>query len=189
MGYKTNSALSGVVLLALFLFQRLRHRKAVIRSHGCEQAVMHQPKEPLSGFDFQLNMYTDVPYLHTLHKRYGNTYQVNSWASLPAVCTIATENVRAINNSKDFGVAPMRLTGMGYFCGPGFITTDGDVWRHARKLLKPSFELTNIRNLETLGGEVDALLEKLPKDGATVDMQARLYAMVSYPGGHEIRAY
>lgn len=158
MGYKTSSVLLGVVLLALFLFQRQRHRKVSIRSHGCEQEVIHQPKEPLYGFDFQMNMYTDIPYLYNLHKRYGNTYQVDSGVSLPAVCTIAPENLRAINKSKDFGVAPMRLPEMGYFCGAGFITTDGDAWRHSRRLLKPSFDLTNIRTLEILEGEVHTLL-------------------------------
>lgn len=181
MGFKVNSGLLGFVLLAFFLLQRQRQRKASVQSHGCEQAVMHQPKEPFSGFDFQMNMYMDIPFIYNLHQRYGNTYQVRSWVSLPTICTIAPENLRTINISKDFGVAPMRLPGMEYFCGRGFITTDGETWRHSRKLLKPSFDLSNIRDLNTLKGEVDALLQQLPKDGSTVDLQPLLYVMVSYP--------
>jgi hypothetical protein len=96
-----------------------------------------------------MKMYMSVPFLHQLHQRYGDTYQVECWVSLPTVCTIAPENLRTINMSKDFGVAPIRLPGMEYFCGRGFITTDSDTWSHSRKLLKPSFAINNIRNLIT----------------------------------------
>lgn len=180
MGYKFNSGLFGLVLfLAFFVFRLQRQRRAALRRQGCEEAVMHQPREPLWGFDFQMNMYMNIPSVYNLHRRYGNTYQVRCWASLPVVCTIAPENLRSINLSRDFGVAPMRLPGMEYFCGRGFITTDGETWRHSRKLLKPSFDLSNIRGLGPLKREVDVLLQELPRDGSTVDLQPLLYAMVS----------
>ncbi|KAK9777521.1 putative Cytochrome P450 [Seiridium cardinale] len=144
---------------------------------GCEPAGSHQAKEPFFGLDFQSNMYGDVPFLYRLHQRYSNTYQVRSWISLPTVCIIATENLRTINASKDFGVEPMRLSGLAYFCGRGFIMTDGNTWNHSRKLLKPSFDLSNIRNLTTLRREVDHLIEELPKDTSAIDLQAPLYVM------------
>ncbi|KAI5924587.1 cytochrome P450 [Camillea tinctor] len=177
MGHKLNTGLVGLALLAFLLFHRQRQRTASVQSHGCEQAVIHRPKEPFSGFDFQMRMYTEIPFLYNLHRRYGNTYQVHSWVSLPTVCTISLENIRTINTSKDFGVAPMRLPGMEYFCGRGFITTDGDTWSHSRKLLKPSLDFNNIRDLSVLEREVDALLKRLPKDGSTVDLQPLLYGM------------
>ena len=127
-------------------------------------------------------MYVAVPSVYRLHQRYGNTFQVRSLVSLPTVCTIAPENIRTINLSKDFGVAPMRFPGMGYVCGAGFITTDGETWRHSRKLLKPSFDLGNIRDLSTLEREVDTLIQKLPSDGSTVDLQPLLYVMVRHLG-------
>lgn len=70
---------------------------------------------------------------------------------------------------------------MEYFCGRGFITTDGETWKHSRNLLKPSLDLGNIRDLNILKREVDALLRQLPKDRSTVDLQPLLYVMVSYP--------
>ncbi|KAI0006873.1 cytochrome P450 [Xylariaceae sp. FL0662B] len=177
MSYAFNSGLLGLTLLIFLLFQRQRQRNASIQSHGCEPAVSHQTTEPFFGLDFQKSMYSDIPFLYRLHQRYGNTYQVRSWISPPTICTIATENVQTINTSKDFGVGPMRLPGLEYFCGRGFITTDGDTWNHSRKLLKPSFDLSNIRNLKTLKREVDGLLEKLPKDTSTIDLQPHLYVM------------
>lgn len=180
MDYKINSGVLGLIIFALLLFRRQSQRRALVRSHGCDQAVIHLSKEPFTGFDFQMRMYMDIPFLYNLHQRYGNTYQVRSWVSLPTICTVAPENLRAINHSKDFGVSPMRLPGMEYFCGHGFITTDGDTWRHSRKLLKPSFDLSNIRDLDILKEEVDTLLKQLPKDGSTVDLQPLLYVMVSH---------
>lgn len=171
MGSKVNSGLLVLAIFAVFLLRRQRRRYALAISHGCAPPVAYQPKEPLSGFDFQMRMYSHIPFLYELHQRYGETYQVRSWVSLPAICTIAPENIRAINMSKDFGVEPMRLPGLGYFCGSGFITTDGDTWKHARKLLKPSFDMSNIRDLSTLRGEVNSLLEQVPKDGSTIDLQ------------------
>lgn len=179
MEVKVISGLIALLSLAILLWQRQRQRKAVARSHGCDLVTSHQPKEPFTGFDFQMRMYSDITLLHQLHLRYGDTYQVGSWISLPPVCTTNPENVRAINLSKDFGVAPMRLPGMEYFCGQGFITTDGETWSYSRKLLKPSFALSNVHSLTTLKGEVDALLEQLPKDGSTVDFQPLLYVTVS----------
>jgi cytochrome P450 len=178
MGYAVNTWLVGVALVAFVLCRRQRQRRATALGHGCEQAVIHRPKEPFTGFDFNMKMYMDISFLYSLHQRYGSTYQVGCWHSLPTVCTINPKNIRAINLSKDFGVAPMRLPAMEYFCGQGFITTDGDVWRDARKALKPSFDLHNISNMSTLKKEVDALLDKLPKDGSTVDLQPLLYVMV-----------
>lgn len=123
-------------------------------------------------------MYNDVSFLHQLHRRYGKTFQVTSLCGNPTLNTIATENVRAINISKDFGAEAMRLAGMENFCGRGFITTDGETWNQSRKFLKPSFNLNKLRDLTILSNEVDILISGLPKDGTTVDLQPLLYVTV-----------
>jgi len=110
-------------------------------------------------------MYLEITLLYQLHLRYGDTYQVSSWISLPPVYTINPENVRAINLLKDFGITLIRLPGIEYFCRQGFITMDSETWSYSRKLLKLSFALSNIRDLTILKGEVDALLKQFPKDG------------------------
>ena len=179
MGVKVISGLIPLFSLSFFLWQRQRQRKAVARSHGCDPATSYQPKEPFTGFDFQMKMYSDITLLHQLYLRYGDTYQVGSWISLPPVCTINPENVRAINLLKDFGITLIRLPGIEYFCRQGFITTDGETWSYSRKLLKPSFALSNVRDLTILKGEVDALLKQFLKDSQTFDFQPLLYVTVS----------
>lgn len=153
----------------------------MVQSEGCALPAFHRPKEPFLAFDFQMAMYNQVSSLYHLHRRYGNTFQVDSLCGNPTLNTIAPENVRAINISKDFGVEPMRLAGMEYFCGRGFITTDGETWSQSRKFIKPSFGLSNLRDLATLSDEVDRLIAGLPKDRSTVDLQPLFYVTVRTP--------
>ncbi|KAK6085258.1 putative short-chain dehydrogenase [Seiridium cupressi] len=128
--------------------------------------------------DFQVKLFTQIPFPYSLHQRHGHTYQAHGWASkLPTICTMSAQNIRTINTSKDYGVEPTRLPGMEYFCGKGFITTDGDTWSQSRKLLKPSFDYNNIKDITILQEEVDKLIKQLPKDGSVIDFQPLLYIM------------
>ncbi|KAK8078937.1 Cytochrome P450- E-class- group I [Apiospora phragmitis] len=63
----------------------------------------------------------------------------------------------------------------GIILWPGFITTDGDIWSYSRKLLKPSFDYSNIGDLRFLRKEVDRLVKDLPEDDSIVDLQPLLY--------------
>jgi cytochrome P450 len=92
--------------------------------------------------------------------------------------TVAPQNIKAINNGKEWGVEGMRLAGMKHLCGTGFLTTDGDLWQHSRKLLKPSFARKNLEDLQQLAKQIDCVLVRLPVDGETVDLQPHFYDMV-----------
>ncbi|GAP92080.1 putative cytochrome P450 [Rosellinia necatrix] len=176
MELKTAFMLLCLVLATFFLFRRRRQRDAAARNKGCHPAVSHRPLEPFLGFDFQMKMYSQIPYLYQLHQKYGDTYQVPSLIGAPTICTIDPENIRTINTSKDYGVEPQRLPGLEKFCGRGFITTDGDIRRQARKLLKPSFDIKNVRDLGILRIETDKMFQGIRK-GRTVDLQPLLYVM------------
>ncbi|KAI0197964.1 cytochrome P450 [Astrocystis sublimbata] len=171
---KTASGLLFLTLVAFFLFRRRHQKDASARRQGCEPATSYRPFEPFLGFDFQMQMYSKIPFLHKVHQRLGATYQVPCLIGPLTICTTDLENIRTINTSKDYGVEPQRLPGLGPFCGRGFITTDGDIRKQARKLLKPSFDLSNLRDLSTLRLETDKILEDIPK-GDTVDLQPLLY--------------
>ncbi|KAF1951020.1 cytochrome P450 [Byssothecium circinans] len=177
MDYTPISAITGLALFALYLFLRQRSRDAIARRHGGGIVTKHRPWEPLSGFDFHMAMHMDVPSLYRHHQQYGHTFKVNSLLSQPPIITIAPENIRVVNSGKDWGIEPLRLAGMEYFCGRGFLTTDGDVWQHSRKLLKPTFAKANLIDLTFLSREFDRFVDQLPKDRATVDLQPLFYTM------------
>ena len=55
---------------------------------------------------------------------------------------------------------------------------DGDMLQHTRKLLKPMFAKSNLGDSRTTSVKADALTNKLPTNGSTVDLQPLLYTVV-----------
>lgn len=178
MIYAVLAILTGLLCFSFYLYQRQRLRDVEVRINECGFLIKHWTKEPFSAFDFQMAMHVDIPLLYRHHQRYGSTFQVQALITLPSIMTIAPENIRAINTGKDWGVEPLRLAGMEYFCGRGFLTTDGDIWQHSRKSLKPTFTKSNLLDLGTLSQQMDLLLIQIPGDGATVDLQPLFYKLV-----------
>jgi cytochrome P450 len=172
------SAIAGLAIFAIYIYRLQHQRNTSERGNGCGPVTKHRSKEPFSGVDFHMRMYADMPSLYQHHQRYGKTFQLQTFIAQPAIMTLATANIRAVNTAKEFGVEPMRLPSMEYFCGRGFLTTDGDLWQHSRKLLKPGFAKHNLVNLDFLSQQVDDLLATLPVQGKTVDLQPMFYTLV-----------
>jgi cytochrome P450 len=108
--------------------------------------------------DFTIGIHMDLASINQYFARHGTTFQLDSLFGSGTIVIIAPENLQAIYSSvKDFGIQPIRLPMMEYFCGVGFLTTDGSIWQHSRKLLKPSFSKSNILDLSFLSREVDKL--------------------------------
>lgn len=51
------------------------------------------------------------------------------------------------------------------------MTTDGSFWEHSRALIRPTFARAQIANLSTLEVHVSRMIDLIPKDGSTVDLQ------------------
>ena len=64
------------------------------------------------------------------------------------------------------------------FCGEGVLSTDGPAWEHSRTLLKPSFYKSNTSDLTIFEQSVEQFLERFPKDGSTVDLEALVSMLV-----------
>lgn len=169
-----------VCAVAIVSYDKIRRRNAARTRGNFKPLAQYQPFDPIAGLDFAIAVHRDLSSLHRQHERLGQTFQVNTLSRAPTIFTIAPQNLQAINTrDDDWGVQPSRLAGMEHFCGRGFLTVDGDEWRRARKSLRPSFARSNLIDLGLLARETDRLLEKLPTDGSTVDLQPLLYVMVS----------
>ncbi|KAF4624127.1 hypothetical protein G7Y89_g14046 [Cudoniella acicularis] len=178
MGSLTNTGAILLLLTVIYIIRRQRQRERAARERGYQALKKFQSREPFLGFDIKLLMHMDIPSLYKLHEKLGKTFQINALISTPEICTIATENIRILNvGGKTWGVEPLRLGGMEYLCGRGFLTTDGDIWNHSRRLLKPTFSRSNLSDLGTLSRQLDQLLDQLPTDGSTVDLQPALSNM------------
>lgn len=121
-------------------------------------------------------------YLPELTKRYttlGNSFSAKSLAS-SSINSIEPENIKAgfSTNFKDWGVEPVRLPAQHPFCGHRFITTDGAAWEHSRALLRPSFNRGNAIDLPVLEWFLGNVIDHIPHDGSTVDLQPLLFSLV-----------
>jgi hypothetical protein len=179
MGLKLNSFVAGIVLLVVSTLRRRRARIIDIRQNQCFPTTKHWSLDFLFSMDFKIGTHMNVASINQYFARHGPTFQLDSLLGADTIVTIAPENLQAIySTGKDFGIQPIRLPTMEYFCGVGFLTTDGSLWQHSRKLLKPSFSKSNISDLSFLNHEIDKLFAKIPSDGSVVDLQPLMFIVV-----------
>jgi hypothetical protein len=172
------TGLVGILLLAFYIIQRQRSRDVATHQHDRSSVARLPIKEPFTGFDAQMAMYTDVPSMYRHHQRHGRTLEIRSWLAPSSFTTTDPANIRAVNLGKDWGVESMRLPGMEDFTGRGFLSTDGTMWQRSRKLLKPTFAKNNLQDLRYLSQQVDNMFSELPDDGTTVDLQPLFFTVV-----------
>ena len=181
LGLAVASALSWALW---FVRQRLL-RASFSRQHGCKPAKEYPRKDPFFGLDYFLESgrlskaYAHLPASTERHLKVGKSFWVTSLGS-HSLHTIEPANVQTAysDNTGAWSIGHARLRGLEPFCGKGFITTDGETWAHSRKLINPIFAKTNIADLGPFAICVDRLLEKIPKDGSTVDLQPLLSSLV-----------
>jgi cytochrome P450 len=172
------TTLVGSFLLAFYIFYRQRQRDAAATRNGYATMNKYWTKEPFTALDFGMAAHTDMPFVHRHHLKRGHTFQLQALATQPNIATIAPANIREMSSGKNWGIQPLRRPAMGYFCGQGLLTTDGELWHYSRKLWKPTFAKHNLLDLEFLSQQTDTLLSHVPDDGSTVDLQPLLYSMV-----------
>jgi cytochrome P450 len=171
--------LAAVVTLAVLLFRRRYETRSAMHRYQCAPQQKHWPKDVLFGLDFMFEMHSNLKMMKRNHDRFGPTYQVDTLFGDSVVNTIAPANLPLIHSDgKTYGIQPVRLPGMEYFCGKGFLTTDGAIWLQSRKMLRPSFAKQNISQLDFLSWETQRMLERIPTDGETIDLQPLFFVTV-----------
>jgi cytochrome P450 len=169
------------VYLARWVYEiwslRSRTSKAV-RQYGCQPGSRYPNLDPFLGYDLfrilaratkegrRTKLFAD------LHRRYGDTFQFQALLS-KRISTISPKNFQAITttNFSDFGVAPMRNGSILKLLGSGVFTRDGEAWKRARAIIRPTFNRAEIADLENFETHVARLLALIPRDGSTVDLQ------------------
>ena len=165
------------------LFTHWKSRQAVLKN-GCQPPPRYPHRYPL-GLDLLLDQLRANKRGNTAAKQrerflaYGKTFETNLWGTR-CIDTMDVKNIQAVlSQSFDaFGVEPIRL-GIGEpFIGRGVFSTDGAYWKHSRDLIKPMFARAQISDFAALDVHLDHLLNWIPRDGSTVDLQALLKLMV-----------
>ena len=183
------------VLVSLLIFAVIRLygflrtysvRASLICKYNCKPPKRYPHKEPILGLDLVYAIVQSAKegrFLESLlqrHRTHGRTFQSTSFGKT-IINTVEPKILSTVfaTASDNFGVAPIRGPPSGPLVGRGIFTTDGTEWNHSRGLIRPCFARTQVADLTLLEVHVDRLLELIPRDGSTVDLQALFSRMVS----------
>ena len=177
MAYTSTLLLLGALALATYYLYTWLGKNAAARRFGCQQPPKRFTYDPFLGLGYKIQDANSAKQWKTLadgeilHRKYGPTYRESSIFGT-TIKTASEENIHTIFGlkAKEWGVKPFRYEGFRPFCGEGVLSTDGPAWERSRTLLRPFFYKSNISDLTTFEHSVEQLLERLPRDGSTVDL-------------------
>lgn len=176
--------LAGLVLwnILAWIKNSVRHWQASKR-HDCQKPPSVSQRDSLFGIGLMLSLHRALKRnnrnmsIVQLFSAHGRTFQAPSSTST-TFYTIEPKNLQAIfsTDASSWGVGPMRRFAFEPFVGKGIMCVDGKDWEHSRALIKPLFSRTQIADLHLADFErhVDRLVDLIPRDGSTVDLQPLL---------------
>ncbi|KAH8700700.1 putative N-alkane-inducible cytochrome P450 [Talaromyces proteolyticus] len=102
----------------------------------------------------------------------GSTFKMQRSFRL-IICTMDPRNIQSIFSldAVSFGNHPLRHFAFSPLVGDGVMTMDGASHERARALIRPIFSRTHIENEAVYNVHVQKLIDLLPKDGSTIDLQ------------------
>ncbi|EAW13417.1 cytochrome P450 [Aspergillus clavatus NRRL 1] len=168
--------------LILRYFQQLYHHRKQARALRCQPVASGNPG--FFGIPAFLRLGQAVKekrwieHITEQYGTYGNTFtQVLLGRRL--LSTIEPENLKAMLATQfhDFGLGT-RHREFYPLLGDGIFTLDGPGWSHARGLLRPQFTRDQVADLDLMDGHISRLIELVPKDGSTFDIQ-RLFFLLT----------
>ena len=176
----------GILSLVTWYFTCRYYTRSQLSSlKNCRQCP-HYPHKDLFGKDLHDAMIQGMlsgsflKFRQSLYAKYGKTYAARFWFD-KQLYTMDLKNMQTILalDFDSYGVEDLRMPTSGDWLGNGVFTTDGPFWKHARDSIKPIFARAQISDLKTFGKHVDRLMELLPTNGSTVDLQPLFLRLVS----------
>lgn len=181
---------TGVVCLAIVviggaLLRRLRSMWQTWKYQRDNQCVP-PPKFPqlerILGIDMMLDNIRcwQKNTLLTRHKwRYekiGTTYGCTI-AGQDTIYTIEPDNIKTVFSDRfsDFDAGWLRRRAFAPAIGDVLITADGPKWHRQRAMMRPAFNRKQITDYRFFERDLDALIDRIPNDGSTLDMAPLFY--------------
>jgi cytochrome P450 len=188
MGFFSFTNIS-VALISLYVARRIywevttgARRRAFIKQHGCLPAKPRRTRGPFLGLDLLLDQIKNIKEHRLLESwmqelRAANAHTIScSVLGNRVFITDDPENVKTLL-ATDFDVWSLgqeRIKMMSAFLGHGIFTNEGAAWKHSREMLRPCFERSQVADVSLFEKHVNRLVDVLPKDGTTVDLQPLL---------------
>ncbi len=176
-----------VGLLAVYrLVLFSKYRRTVARL-GCFPVSQYPHRDPLLGYDLHRLLQRSkahgdlIPALQQVYAGVGKgqTFQALTWG-IKTLYTTNTDNLKAILTADfgDFGVEAIRKAFSNPWIEGGIMLSDGAVWKTSRAMVKPSLSKSHFWDLSKFGEHVDRLLEAIPGDDTTIDLQPLFFRFV-----------
>jgi len=154
-------------------------RRAMAKEHGCLPPPQYPTKDPILGLDIFFSTskaFKEKRALEVIAKRFDdmgvNTMSLVALGRHP-IATIEPENLKTIQSLKfkDWSLGKRRRANFTPLIGHGIFTSNGEEWQHSRDMLRPNFVRNQIGDVATFETHVSHLIDAIPRDGETVDLQ------------------
>lgn len=164
-------------------------RRRLIKEHGCKpikpQPGLNDFPHSIIGwklFRAQAKDYNARALLESNQTRFKhyNAHTLNlRFLHMNVIMTKNPENLKAMmaTSFKDFNLPDNRRASFIPLLGRGIFTSDGAAWHQSRELLRPNFVRAQVADLETFEVHVSHLIEAIPRDGSTVDLQELFFRL------------
>ena len=188
--FKLQTIVTGAVWIAIVviggaLLRRLRsiwQTWKYRRDNQCVPPPKFPQLERILGIDMMLDNIRcwQKNTLLTRHRwRYetaGTTYGCTI-AGQDTIFTIEPDNIKTVFSDRfsDFDAGWLRRRAFAPTIGDVLITADGAKWHHQRAMMRPAFNRKQITDYKFFERDLDALIDRIPKDGSTLDMAPLLY--------------
>lgn len=190
MAFVLATVFCGALLVAcVHVFQRwtkyMAFRSAALQ-HGCQRPPKYPHRDPIWGYDLYRERAKAAQHgrllkLYEQHfQRYGKTFE-EQFFNTKIINTMEAANLQhvAALSFADFGRATESRKNLSApFMGTGILSSDGAQWKRSRDLIKPIFSRSEIADIDSLSYHVDRLLDMIPRNGNTVDIQPLLQRLV-----------
>ena len=190
MVYTLATVFGGALLVAcVYVYQKwtvyTAFRSAVLQ-YGCHRPPKYPHRDPVWGYDLyrERAKATQRGQLLKLYERhfnlYGKTFE-ERFFDTKVINTMEAANLQhvAATSAKDFGrIVESRKNLSAPLMGTGILSSEGALWKRSRDLIKPIFARSELSDVDSLGSHVDRLIDRILRDGSTIDIQPLLQKLV-----------
>ncbi|KAH8704943.1 cytochrome P450 [Talaromyces proteolyticus] len=181
-----------IFVISLGIFLALTKSKIWLNKTGSpalstyEKPLWYPHKDPILGLDVLFDLARAV-YNHRfleftaeMISRFNGTITYLSLGR-QAVYTVDPANLHAMLSDrirfKDFGHGPTRRQSLQPLFGSGIFNSDGAVWKKHRSTLRPMLSRVRTIEVDIFESHLQSLMQSVPADGSTVDLQPVFNAM------------
>ncbi len=166
-----------------YVVYRFRARDAAYRRQrrlrNCRFPAKLPTLDPLFGLDFFYSSYVSlkehralslIPDMYKIIS--SNTGQLRLF-NRTIISTCEPENLKSVLSLdfKSWALPAERSKMLGPILGEGIFTSNGEVWKHSREMLRPNFVRTQVGDTELFERHVQDLFQKIPRDRSMIDLQ------------------